>query len=575
MHISTTTSRYKDRTYHCHMLRETYVDEDGKRQKHTLANLSRLDPRAIELLKAHLGGKTLVEADHAYDIIDSRIHGPVMAVTKAFEQLGMADLISSAPSRQRDLVCALIAARIIRPHTKLSTVRWWNTTTLADSFGVADVEVDEVYAAMDWLLRRKNRIQGKLARRLLGDSDLVLYDLSSSYFEGSCCSLARYGYSRDGKRGKLQVNYGLLCDRWGRPVSISVHAGDVSDTATVPAELNRLHKRFSLSKVVVVGDRGMIAQAQIDALRQYSDFSWITALKGSTIRKLMRKGVIDTDDSVSLVEVHHPDYPGERLVVCRNPALATRRAHKRESLLAATEEVLRDIQSSVRGARLKGAAEIGLKVGQHISRYRMRKHFVCEIDDHSLSFHRDERSIEMESRLDGVYVIRTSVSTHDMSAADCVRGYKSLCQVERAFRTIKTMHLRVRPIHHRLADRVRAHLFLCMLAYYVEWHMCEVWRPLTFADTQLRGDTSVRDPVAAAQRSESALRKVRTGLLDDGTPAHSFQTLMENLGTITWNRCRISGSEATFEMVTKASEWQEKAISLLDGIRQLRQKVRL
>ena len=575
MHISTTTSTYKGRTYHCHLLRETYVDDQGRRQKKTLTNLSHLDPQGIAVLKAHLAGKTLMDAEGAFEIVDSRLHGPVMAVCKAFEQLGMADLISATDSAQRNLVCAMIAARIIRPHTKLATVRWWRTTTLAESFAVGDATADDLYAAMDWLLKRQNRIQGKLAKRLLGDGDLVLYDLSSSYVEGSCCALARFGYSRDGKRGKAQINYGLLCDRYGRPASISVHAGNVADTATLPAELRRLQKRFSLSRVVVVGDRGMIAQAQIDTLKQSSDFEWLTALKSQTIRKLMRNGVIDADDALNLLEIHHPDYPGERLLVCRNPALAKRRAHKRESLLEATELLLGELQASVHNGRLQGMDGIGVKLGQIIGRYRMKKHFICQFDDHSFSFHRDERSILMESRLDGVYVIRTSVSQELMNAADCVRSYKSLCQVERAFRTIKTMHLRVRPIHHRLADRVRAHLFICMLAYYVQWHMGEAWRSLTFADPQLREDTLVRDPVRPAKRSDAALRKAGAGVLDDGAPAHSFETLMESLETIAKNRCRIAGTQTVFERVTTASAWQEQAFSLLDDIAQLRARVEL
>ena len=572
MHISTTTSTYKGKRHYCHLLRESYIDADGKHQKNTLANLSKLDDRAIALLKAHLGGETFINAKDAFKIIDSRHHGGVMAVLKAFEQLDIPQLISSTASWQRDLVCAMIGARILRPQTKLSTVRWRHTTTLADSFKVGDATADELYEAMDWLLQRQNRIQGKLAKRLFSEGDLVLYDLSSSYFEGTTCPLAKFGYSRDGKRGKLQVNYGLLCDRYGRPASISVHPGNVVDNTTLTGELSRLQTRFGLAKMVVVGDRGMIAKAQIDALKGSRDYEWITALKSTSIRKLMRDGVIDPDDALKMIEVHHPDYPDERLVVCRNGALAKRRSHTREELLKATEALLKEIQESVDTKRLAGADQIGLKVGEVIGRYKMKKHFVCNIEDDSLRFHRNEESIQMESRLDGIYVIRTSVSESDLSSADCVRGYKSLCQVERAFRTLKTMHLKVRPIHHRLAPRVRAHLFLCMLAYYVEWHMREAWRPLTFADPKLRDDALVRDPVAPAKRSESALRKVHTGLLADGTPAHSFDTLMEKLQTIHWNRCRITGSDAIFEKVTEASEWQQQALSMLGEIEQLRAK---
>ncbi len=575
MHISTTTSVYKGKTHRCHLLRETYIDENGKRQKNTIANLTRLGDSGVALLKAHLAGKALIEPSEAFSITESRIHGPVMAVEKAFEMLELPQLVSSTASRERDLVLAMIAARIIRPNTKLATVRWWNTTTIGERFAVSDAEVDELYAAMDWLMDRKNRIQGKLAKRLLEAGDLVLYDLSSSYFEGSCCALARFGYSRDRKRGKMQVNYGLLCDRYGRPVSISVHPGNVADTATVTAELRRLHQRFSLSKVVLMGDRGMIARAQIEALRQYPDFAWITALKAQTIRKLMRDGVIDAEDTESLIELQHPQYPDERLVVCRNRALAERRAHKRESLLAATEAQLQQIRQAVEEKRLQGADQIGLKVGEQINRYRMKKHFICEIGDESFGFRRNHQKIEAEANLDGIYVIRTSVSNAEMSAPECVRGYKSLCQVERAFRTIKTMHLQVRPIHHRLADRVRAHLFICMLAYYVSWHMCEAWRPLTFADERLRADAQTRDPVAAAVRSDEALRKAATKTLPDGTAAHSFDTVMENLQTIAWNQCSAAGGDVEFDVVTRASAWQEKALAMLDEIEQLRTKVDL
>ncbi len=571
MHISITKTTYKGKTHRCTLLRETYVDKHGKRQKHTLGNLSKADPRMIELIKGHLAGIDYMEVNQAFEITQSRIHGPAMAVLKAFEKLHFQHLIGSTASRERDLVCAMVAARIVRPQTKLSTTRWWDTTTFAEHFNVVDAKVDELYGAMDWLLTRQNRIQGKLAKRHLNDGDLVLYDLSSSYFEGECCALARYGYNREKKRGKLQqVNYGLLCDRLGRPVSISVHPGNVSDTVTLTAELRRLQRRFALSKVVVVGDRGMIATAQIEALRQYTDFKWISALKSQTIRKLMRDGMIDAGDTTSLVEVHHPQFPNERLLVCRNAALAKRRLHKREALLEATEVLLDEIGEAVRQKRLQGGAQIGVKLGQVIGRYKMKKHFVWKIDDTSFTYHRNEHSIADEAKLDGVYVIRTSVSAQDMSAPECVRAYKSLCGVERAFRTIKTMHLKVRPIHHWRSDRVRAHLFICMLAYYVQWHMREAWRPLTFADPNLRDDAQVRDPVAAAKRSSDALRKVHTGLLEDGTPAHSFDTLLDNLATIVRNQCRVPGTAASFQMDTQATDWQKKALGLLDDIAQLR-----
>ncbi len=572
MHVSITSTTIRGKSYHYKLLRETYVDPQGKVQKRTLASLNALDDRAIELLRGHLAGQTFVTADQAFRIDSSRIHGPVLAVLRAFEHLGIPRLISSTASRQRDLVCAMIAARIIQPHAKLATTRWWNTTTLAEHYAVADAEVEELYEAMDWLFRRQHRIQGKLAKRLLADADLVLYDLTSTWFEGATCDLARFGYSRDRKRGRQQLNLGLLCDRLGRPVSVSVHPGNVSDAKTLMDEVRRLKQQFSLERVVLVGDRGMMVQAHIDALRRHHHFDWITAIRSGTIRKLQRGGFIDPDDRASLVEMTHPDFPGERLLVCRNAALARRRAHRREELLQATESALGEIRDAVGRNTLQGADRIGIRVGERISRHRMKKHFTCEITDRSFTFRRNRQSILAEQALDGLYVIRTSLSKRQASAADCVRGYKSLCAVERAFRTLKTTHLQVHPIHHRLTDRVIAHLFLCMLAYHVEWHMREAWRPITFADTELRDEAPGGDPVAPARRSASAERKAHTGLLEDGTAAHSFDTLMQYLATITRNRCRVEGTGVTFDTTTQPDSLQDTALSLLDDIRKLARK---
>ncbi|MCY4148878.1 MAG: IS1634 family transposase [Gammaproteobacteria bacterium] len=560
------------KTCQCHLLRETHVDQQGKVQKRTLTRLSPLDDQAIALIRGYLAGQAFATADQSFHIRNSRTHGPVLAVLRAFERLEIPRLISSTASRERDLACAMIAARLIRPQTRLATTRWWNATTLAEHHGVADAEVDELYGAMDWLVRRQNRIQGKLARRLLADGDMVLHDLTSTWLEGSTCTLAQFGYSRDRKRGKPQLNPGLLCDRLGRPVSLSVHPGNVSDSQTLMAEMRRLQHRFSLSRVILVGDRGMIAQAHVDALRAHPDWHWITALRSSTIRKLQRSGLIDPDDRTSLVELTHPGFPGERLFVCRNEALAQRRGRVREELLQATEERLGKVRDSVLRNRLQEASEIGLRVGKCIHRHRMKKHFVLDISERFFSFERNERSILEEQHLDGICVIRTSLPEPQMSAADCVRGYKSLCHVERAFRTLKTTDLHVRPIHHRLEDRVTGHLFLCMLAYYVEWHMREAWRPLAFADTELRGEASRRDPVAPADRSRSARRKVHAQLLEDGTVVHSFATLMQNLGTLMQNRCRIEDAAVEFDLSTEPSELQEKALSLLDDIENLRSR---
>ena len=580
MHIAVISSTQGGKTYYSKLLRRSYR-KDGKVQKKTLANLSHLDDGAIELLRGHLKGRTFVDAGNAFEILETRSHGAVRAVTEAFDRLDIARLIGARPSRERDLVCAMIAARILRPHTKLATTRWWQTSTLAQTFGVGDAGVDELYGAMDWLLKRQNRIQGKLARRLFTEGGLVLFDLTSSYVEGRHCPLARRGYSRDGKKGKLQVNFGLLCDVRGRPAAVSVHRGDIGDTATLAGEVERLQKRFGLARVVLVGDRGMIVQARIDALRKLDGVDWITALKSAAIRKLMRRGALDRLDEVDLFELFHPDFPGERLVACRNTRLAALRARTRQSLLEATEGALDGVRRSVESGRLKGAAQIGLRVGREIDRYKVRKHFDIEIAETSFRFARREEAIAAEAALDGIYVIRTSLPAQDMTAPDCVRSYKTLTRVERAFRTIKTVNLHVRPIHHRTPDRVRAHIFLCMLAWYVEWHMREAWRPLLFADCDLEEDARTRDPVAPAQRSRGALHKVRTGRIDDGTPAHCFRTLIETLETITRNRCRVRAAHDreqrdTFEVTTQPNVKQQEALDLLGRIAELSQaKARL
>jgi transposase len=464
----------------------------------------------------------------------------------------------------------MIAARIVAPHTKLATTRWWHTTTLAEDFGVADATEDELYGAMDWLLARQDRIQKKLAARHLSEGGLVLYDLSSSYFEGKTCPLAQLGYSRDGKKGKPQVNYGLLTDARGCPVAVSVYAGNTADPQTLMPEINRLRNDFGIAQVVMVGDRGMIAQKAIDTLREQEGIAWITALKSGAIRTLLDRGEMQPGlfDERNLFEFTHPDYPGERLVACRNPELAALRAHKREDLLTATENNLAKVRTAVQAGRLRGQDKIGLRAGKVINQYKVAKHFTLDIQDNTFTFTRKAQSIAGEAALDGIYVIRTSVPSSAMDSADCVRHYKSLAQVERAFRTLKSVDLRIRPIHHRLADRVRAHIFLCMLAYYVEWHLREAWRELLFADTDQEAKAT-RDPVAPAQRSAAAKQKATTRTLDDGTPVHSFTTLMDELSTIVRNTCRTPQSAddaATFHITTQPNAKQRRAIELIQQI---------
>ncbi len=574
MHVAIIASKQGGKTYYSKLLRRSFRDENGKVQKKTLANLSSLSDETIALVRGSLAGKQYVEASDAFEILRSRKHGPVAAIAAAFDRLGMIELIGSEPCRERDLVCAMIAARIIRPHSKLATTRWWKDTTLGEMFGVDDAEVDELYAAMDWLGKRQNRIQGKLARRHFRDGGLVLFDLTSSYFEGTTCPLGRRGHNRDGKKGKLQVNFGLLCDVGGCPVSVSVYAGNIGDPKTLLPEVARLQKRFGLQRVAIVGDRGMIAQTRITELKKLDGVDWITALKSATIQKLIRTSSLDVArfDEVNLFEILHPDYPGERLVACRNPRLAARRAHTRESLLQATEADLAVIRKSVDGGTLRGGAEIGVRVGQAINRFRMKKHMNYEIGDTSFAFSRNAENIAREAALDGIYVIRTSLPEQDMAADDCVRSYKALTRVERAFRTMKTVNLHVRPIYHRIAQRVRAHIFLCTLAYYVEWHIREVWRDRLFSDPELEEISRTRDPVAPAERSQRAKRKA-AGWLEDGSETHCFRTLIENLETITRNTCRIQRGQPgtnpapeTFDMDTTPTKSQTKAMELLETI---------
>lgn len=571
VHVVTTRRSYKGREYHTHLLRRSYRDGDRVRNE-TLGNLSHLPDDLVDVIRRSLKGEQFVSAEQAFEITASRAHGHVSAVRLAMQQLGFDALIATRPSRERDLVCAMVAARVLDARTKLATTRWWETTTLADEFGVADAGVNELYTAMDWLLPRQETIERKLARRHLGDGGLVLYDVSSSYFEGTTCPLARIGYSRDGRKNTPQVVYGLVTDVRGCPVAVSVHEGNTSDSKTLLPQVKRVRDKFGINRFVVVGDRGMLSQASIDVLRGESGLEWITALKSVQIRTLVEDGTLQLGlfDQRNLFEMSHPEFPGERLVACRNPALAERRANKRRELLDATVEQLAAIQARVTRAKrpLRGEAQIGLCIGRVINRYKMAKHVVVDIGDDHFDFRVDEASVRAEAALDGLYVIRSGLPQTAMEADDLVRSYKQLANVERAFRSLKTVDLKVRPIHHRLADRVKSHILLCMLAYYVEWHMKEAWRPLLFADEDQAAKT-VRDPVAPAKRSEEALNKARTCTLDDGSPAHSFRTLLSDLATIVRNTCRTPGAPGspTFQLATQASPTQQRALDLLASIR--------
>jgi transposase len=566
MHIDIVPNRDARPTF---LLRESYR-EGSRVRKRTLANLSSLSAEQIDAIRAVLRGEPLRPAGDLFEIIRSLPHGHVQAVSVAMQRLGFPQLLSARAQPERELVCAMVAARILAPHTKLATTRWWQTTTLADDYGVAAASEDDLYAAMDWLLQRQGTIQKKLAARHLSAGSLVLYDLSSSYFEGSTCPLAKLGYSRDGRRGTLQVNYGLLTDVRGCPVAVSVHEGNTADSQTFLPEVQRLRSDFGIERMVMVGDRGMIAQKAIDELRTTEGIGWITALKSASIRALIEQGQLQLGlfDERNLLEFSSPDYPDERLVACRNPELAKLRAHKREELLAATEKNLAPIKARVDTGKLAGQDTIGVRVGKVINQYKVAKHFTLTIGATAFTFERQAQSIAAEAALDGIYIIRTSVNTAQMDAATCVRNYKALANVERAFRSLKTIDLKVRPIHHRTADRVRAHIFLCMLAYYVEWHMREAWRELLFADTEQQAKAT-RDPVAPAKRSAAALDKVARRALDNGTPAHSFRTLLDVLATVVRNTCRTRGSgdaAPTFEIVTTPNPKQVRAIALLQAI---------
>ena len=566
MHIDVVPNRGARPAY---LLRESF--REGHRvRKRTLANLSALSDEQIAALRAVLRGERLGAVAQHFEAIGSRAHGHVEAVRVAMRGVGLEALVASRPSRQRALVCAMVAARVLSPHTKLATTRWWHSTTLADEFGVADANEDELYAAMDWLLERQPHIEKKLAARHLRAGGLVLYDLSSSYFEGSCCPLGRIGHDRDGKKGKLQVNYGLVSAPGGCPVAISVFEGNTADAKTLLPQVARVREDFGIDTLTIVGDRGMISQKAIEALRSLEAVAWITALKSAQIRSLVESGSLQLGlfDERNLFEFTHGDFPGERLVACRNAHLAQLRAHKRQALLQATVAELDKVRSMVEHKRLRGADRIGVRVGRVVNKYKMAKHFDLTIEAQRFAFRIREEEVAKEAALDGIYILRTPLPAKKMDAAEVVRSYKSLSDVERAFRCLKTVDLQVRPIHHRLADRVRSHIFLCMLAYYVEWHMREAWRPLQFADEDQQAKKH-RDPVAPAKRSAQAERKALTHTLPDGSAVHSFRTLLEELSTIVRNTCRTPGASSdapTFQVITTPNAQQKRALDLLQTI---------
>jgi len=551
------------------LLRESF--REGKKvKKRTIANISFLTVEQAEAFRLILKGEKVAPVDKLFEKLSSKHHGHVDAVLKTVKKLGLDKIISAKRCPERDIIIAVIVARICKPDSKLAMTRWWDDTTLPELLDLEGVDEDDIYKAMDWLLARQKRIEKKLAKRHLDEGDMVLYDLTSSYFEGVTCPLARRGKSRDRKRNTLQVNYGLVSTKDGCPVSVSVYEGNTGDPTTLMEQAQKVRDDFGIGEMVLVGDRGMITQKQIDELRLVGGFDWITAMKTGGIRKLVEGGALQLDlfDERNIFEFAHPDYPGERLVACRNPVLARKRAHKRGSMLEATQRELDKVQGMVERGRLKGQDDIGVRVGKVVDKYKMAKHVVLCIENDSFSFELDESSVAAEAALDGVYVVRTSLPKKRMSADETVRSYKNLTNVERAFKSLKSIDLMVRPIRHRTEDRVRSHLFLSMLAYYVQRYMKEALRPLLFADEDQEAK-STRDPVAPAKRSKKTLGKASTKTLDDGTPTHSFNTLLHHMSTITRDLCvqKIAGADDnTFSVDTKPNPKQQKAYDLLDAI---------
>jgi hypothetical protein len=561
MHVSTTIRRSGENEYIATLLRRSYR-QDGKVKKETLANLSHLPPEAIDAIRRVLGGETLLGAQDAFEIERSLPAGHVNAALAMARRLELPKLLDRSASRQRDLCLAMILSRVIAPGSKLGTVRTLGQSTLASELGVQSADEDDLYLAMDWLLERQARIEDRLAARHLRDGEMVLYDVSSSYFEGRMCPLAKLGYSRDGKPGLGQIIYGLLCDRDGRPVAVEVFTGELHDDKTLPSQITKLKDRFNLSRIVVVADRGMVTKANIELLSQTDGVDWITALKAPTIKKLARSGIFQPSlfDEQNLGEITDvAEFPGERLVVCRNPLVGAQRARKRSELLAATETDLAAIAQRVENGTLHGADLIGLAVGPALKRYHMKKHFQIAITDTTFTYTRDTAGIAAEAALDGFYILRTSLTENDLQAGDVVRAYKNLEQAERAFGSIKGPDLQIRPIHHRLEDRVKAHVLICMLAYYLTWHLKAAWKPLLFTDEDR---PTSPDPVAKAVRSPSAQEKAQTKRTSTGQPAHSYRSLLAELSTQTRNTTRLHGHSSTFEKLTQPTGLQARALDL-------------
>jgi len=548
--------------YEAHLLRRTYR-EGGKVRNETVANLSRLPRETIELVRRSLRGEQFLSSVDGFEVCRSLPHGHVAAVLGMARRLELARLLDRQPSPERARVLAMVVQRVLAPGSKLACTRALDQSTLAEELQVEGVDADALYAALDWLGERQQLIERRLARRHLGEGAHVLYDVSSSYFEGRTCPLLALGYSRDGRRGSLQIIYGLLADRQGRPVAIELFPGGLHDDKTLPAQIEKLRARFGFTTLVLIVDRGMATKANLEALAGTGGLGWITALKAPQVQKLVKQGSLQLSlfDEQNLAEIASSDYPGERLVVCRNPLVAAERARKRDDLLAATEAALAPIKARVDAGTLVGAAPIALAVGQVINKRKVKKHFQLEIGDGRLDYQRKQEQIDQEAALDGFYVLRTNLAEQTLTTPDVVRSYKQLAHAERAFRTLKSPELEIRPVRHRRADRVRAHAFLCLLAYYLEWHLRQAWAPLLFQDEQ---PPLAHDPVAKAERSPAAKRKASTQKTADGDTCHSFTSLLAELALIVRDTNQITGTDATFLKVTKANDVQRRALELID-----------
>jgi transposase len=564
MHVAKISRRHGDREYDSYLVRRSI--REGRRVRHeTVANVSRLPPEAIEALTLALKGVALVPAGEAFEIVRARKHGHVEAVLTAARRLGLARLLDREPCRERDLCLAMIAGRVLEGGSKLACTRRLHACTLGEELGVEGAVHDDLYAAMDWLLERQPAVEQRLARRHLKDGELALYDVSSSYFEGRTCPLARFGYDHgSGKRGRMQVEYGLLCDGDGRPVAIDAFEGSLKDDKTLPSQVKKLERRFGLSRVVVVSDRGIGTKENVTLLSETAEFAFITALKAPQVRKLVKEGCLQLSvfDELNLAEIVCEQlYPGQRLIVCRNPLVAAERARTRRELLQGTEKDLAEINRRVQAGTLHGEAEIGLQVGAVWNRYKVKKHFQVNITDDTFTYQRKEEQIALEAELDGIYVIRSGrIDPEELAAAGIVRAYKQLKEAEKGFGDIKGP-LEVRPIHHRLEDRVRAHLLICMLAEYLRWHLRHAWAELLFQDDTPRSNT---DPVAKATRSLQATRKAGRRRTPTHEPCHTIASLFEELENRTRNTIRVKRTEATFPQLSNPTELQARALALID-----------